>query len=176
MYRDFPQLSGIVRWVDSQHLSLCSTALFLSSSTYSSACILLIKLRSGSSGPPLYCSKTLPNIVQCCSTFSSMSDISRRMPASRPSPPFFHYIARALFRLWNFLAALLPKPTLASSSARSSLITAQLPNVVVAGRGSPAFSSHQYLTTMFVHLYSLRAVRAKTRGTMLRWHFSLDLP
>ena len=33
-----------------------------------------------------------------------------------------------------------------------------------------------HLTTALVHLYSLRAVRAKTRGTILCWHFSLDSP
>ena len=67
---------------------------------------------------------TLPHIVQYCSKYSSMSDISLLMPASKPLP---HYFARALFRIAmarRFLAALLPKPTLASSSARSSMITA----------------------------------------------------
>ena len=70
----------------------------------------------------------LPHIVQYCSTYSSMSDISRLMPAS---PPLSHYFARiAIVR--SFLAALLPKQTLASSLLARVDHSAQLLHVAVA--------------------------------------------
>ena len=82
---------------------------------------MLLKLFSG-----LF--MTLPHIVQYCSTWTycTMSYISWLMQAS---PPLSHCFSRALSVLRTavarrFLAPLLPMPALASSSARSFLITA----------------------------------------------------
>ena len=66
----------------------------------------------------------LPHIVQYYSIHGSRSYVSQLMQAS---PPMSQCLARVLFRtaiLLLFLAALLPMPALASSSALSSLIVA----------------------------------------------------
>ena len=77
------------------------------------------------------------------------------------------------------LAALLAMPALTSSSAGKQRTAAARCSrgCRVAVAADASFPS-QYLTTALVQLYSLalRAVRAKTRGDVLCWHFSLDLP
>ena len=85
------------------------------------------------------------------------------------SPPLSHCSVRALVRTAisrRLLAALLAMPALASSTAHASLITAHSCCTVLSwmsrcGRGCFVSSPSQYLTTALVHLYSLRAVRAK---------------
>ena len=76
-----------------------------------------------------------------------MSDISRLMPAS---PPLSHCFAAALRTaiVRRLVAALLPMPALASSSARSSMMKR-----TAASRRGHGWASFQNLTTALVHLY-----------------------
>ena len=106
-----------------------------------------------------------------------MSHRSQLMFLSPPLSHCFKFV-RALVRAAiarRLLAALLAMPALASSSAHASLITSSAHASLITahrcctvqswisrcGRGFFISSPSQYLTTALVHLYSLRAVRAK---------------
>ena len=99
------------------------------------------------------------------------------------SPPLSHCLVRALVR-----TAIAPSSIVGHASSGQLLSSclsdhsAQLLHgavVDVALRSLMLhFESESIFDPALVHLYSLRAVRRgmKTRGTMLCWHFSLDLP
>ena len=109
-----------------------------------------------------------PHIVQYCSTYSSMSDISRLMQAS---PPLSHFFASALQN--NHRAALpgsiwcpsqlWPVPGLAPLWSQHTAA----PRCGSGCHDSLAFPSYQYLTTVLVHLYSLRAVYSRNLVSVL---------
>ena len=121
---------------------------------------------------------TLPIIFQYCTQYCSNA-LHKSTCAGVSTIRSLLRQGRALFRIAiarrsGFLAALFSMPALDSSSDRSSLIIAHscfaLQYVAVADAASESFHS-----TALVRLYFAGALPAK-RGTMLRWHFSLDLP
>ena len=106
------------------------------------------------------------NISQCFSIFLRITVTVACFPDWVSSSAWEQLVCGASWQHY-WPCQLWPVPRLAH---RAQLLHVVQGSVAVAAEDA-SFPSQYYLTSALVHLYSLRAVRAKTWGTVLCWHF-----